>query len=521
MSHSLCRPNARNRTRLAVESLEDRRLLATFALIEDGTVSDTNRDGLYETASSTGVGLSIVYFSPAVTTANNSKAILEFNTYSVQAGMPITSAYLRFQQTTITSNPGRLIQVVGYAGDGVVRTSDANASGVVLATYDSVALGGGEKRVPLDTAALANLLAYSKVTIRLQAIDSTTINAIGSLEFGTLRAFLDVNFAAENSPPSASSDQGTTWQAEPVTLNVIANDVDPDGDALRVVSFERVSGGTVTLNGDGTVRFQPNLGYVGLASFIYTVADSNGNLDVASVFVNVLPNNAPVASPDSAATEQDQSVVINVLANDRDADGDPISVVSITNPAHGTATLRADGTILYTPMAGYYGNDRFEYMIQDTSGATSFAYVNITVTQKIIAASVTSKITSINLSTSGKLTFAILSDASLTASTINVSSVRLGSSSAIAKGRLRDIDSDGDLDLELTFDLADVRNALLNQYETLLRNDLLDGTLNSNRQRASLSITGTAADKAFAGLVSTELFLSGKDLERFRRERGI
>lgn len=75
-------------------------------------------------------------------------------------------------------------------------------------------------------------------------------------------------------------------------------------------------------------------------------------------------NRLPVAADDSASTEAGRAVLIDVLGNDRDPDGDPLTIVSIDTPAHGTAELR-DGRIRYTPAAGFTGTDRFVYRISD------------------------------------------------------------------------------------------------------------------------------------------------------------
>ncbi len=84
-------------------------------------------------------------------------------------------------------------------------------------------------------------------------------------------------------------------------------------------------------------------------------------------------NQPPVANDDSVSTDADTPVVIDVLANDTDPDGDPIDVLDHTQPAHGTAVLNPDNTITYTPDPGYSGPDSFDYVISDvTSGMTHY-----------------------------------------------------------------------------------------------------------------------------------------------------
>ncbi|UCC67460.1 MAG: cadherin-like domain-containing protein [Armatimonadota bacterium] len=90
-------------------------------------------------------------------------------------------------------------------------------------------------------------------------------------------------------------------------------------------------------------------------------------------------NTPPVALDDSATTDEDTPVTIAVLANDSDADGDSLTVTSVTDPPSGSAVINADETVTYTPDVGYDGSDSFEYTISDGRGGTDTAAVSITV----------------------------------------------------------------------------------------------------------------------------------------------
>lgn len=91
------------------------------------------------------------------------------------------------------------------------------------------------------------------------------------------------------------------------------------------------------------------------------------------------PNQAPTAGGDQAYALPGQAVTINVLANDKDADGDALSVAAVAQAAHGAVMLKADYTIVYTPQAGFVGNDSFTYQLRDARGATSTGTVAVTV----------------------------------------------------------------------------------------------------------------------------------------------
>lgn len=93
----------------------------------------------------------------------------------------------------------------------------------------------------------------------------------------------------------------------------------------------------------------------------------------------VLLNRAPTAQDDSAQTTQDSPINIAVLANDTDGDGDSLSVSAVTDPAGGTASSGANGTITYSPDAGFVGTDIFAYTIEDGNGGSATATITVTV----------------------------------------------------------------------------------------------------------------------------------------------
>ncbi len=90
-------------------------------------------------------------------------------------------------------------------------------------------------------------------------------------------------------------------------------------------------------------------------------------------------NTAPTAVNDTAVTEQSTPVVVDVLANDSDADNDPLSIQSFTQGTTGMVATNNSKQLVYTPNAGFYGTDNFNYTISDGKGLTASATVNVTV----------------------------------------------------------------------------------------------------------------------------------------------
>jgi predicted extracellular nuclease len=98
------------------------------------------------------------------------------------------------------------------------------------------------------------------------------------------------------------------------------------------------------------------------------------------VIVGLNLNASPVANPDSATVKKNTSVAIFALANDFDLEGDPLTVISFTQGAHGTVKYSTkNNNFRYTPVKGFSGTDSFTYTISDGQGGTATATVTITV----------------------------------------------------------------------------------------------------------------------------------------------
>jgi len=90
-------------------------------------------------------------------------------------------------------------------------------------------------------------------------------------------------------------------------------------------------------------------------------------------------NTPPAASHDAVETNAGIAVVVDVLVNDTDADGDPLAILEVGPAAHGVVTMTADGKLQYQPAAGYAGTDSFTYTISDGRGGTATGTVTVTV----------------------------------------------------------------------------------------------------------------------------------------------
>jgi len=196
-----------------------------------------------------------------------------------------------------------------------------------------------------------------------------------------------VDVTTPNRVPVAAADRTTVHvgkSGQPVNIPVLDNDSDPNDDRLKVISVTAVSGplgGDAAVVPDGEqVTYRPGItdAVPGVASFRYTVSDGHGGTATAPVTV-IYGNSAPVAVDDAATTPStgDRSVLVDVLTNDSDPDGDTLTATLQTDAAHGTVVREGDG-FRYTPQDAFDGTDSFSYTLTDPYGASSTATVTVT-----------------------------------------------------------------------------------------------------------------------------------------------
>jgi VCBS repeat-containing protein len=184
-----------------------------------------------------------------------------------------------------------------------------------------------------------------------------------------------------NTPPVANDDTFST--VHDTVLNVAApgvlgNDTDAENDPLTAVLVSDVVNGTLALNSDGSFTYTPNAGFVGADSFTYLANDGQDDSNLATVTINVT-NQAPVANDDAASTPFETVVDIDVLANDTDADGDVLTINSFDAASTNGGTVDCTATCLYTPPAGFTGDDAFTYDATDGIAVSNRATVTVTV----------------------------------------------------------------------------------------------------------------------------------------------
>ncbi|MDF4691045.1 tandem-95 repeat protein, partial [Vibrio parahaemolyticus] len=181
-----------------------------------------------------------------------------------------------------------------------------------------------------------------------------------------------------NDAPNAENDVITTEEDTAVTIDVLVNDSDVEGDALSIQSASVPSEqGSVDIV-DGKLVFTPAENFNGEATITYIVTD--GDLtDEAKVTVTVTPvNDSPVAVDDTVSTQEDTVVTIDVLPNDSDVDGDKLSIQSASVPeAQGKVEI-VEGKLVFTPAENFNGDAEITYTVTDGQ-LTDEAKVTVTV----------------------------------------------------------------------------------------------------------------------------------------------
>ena len=193
-----------------------------------------------------------------------------------------------------------------------------------------------------------------------------------------------------NHSPRAGDDSYQVSQNSALTVaaaGLLANDSDPDGDALSVTAVDsELTIGQVTWNADGSFVYTPAYNWFGVDGFNYTISDGLGGTASAHVSIGIARvNHAPVAV-DDAGTVDGAVIDVNVLGNDSDPDGDVLRVISVTSATNpglsdkGAAlSVNSDGTVRYAPPSTVTGSDSFTYTISD-GGATATATATVVVT---------------------------------------------------------------------------------------------------------------------------------------------
>jgi large repetitive protein len=201
----------------------------------------------------------------------------------------------------------------------------------------------------------------------------------------SITVLMDANYTmnavyAPNAAPVAVNDAlGVDEDAELVLTapGVLGNDTDPESGAFTAVLDSGPSHGVLALSPDGSLTYTPAADYQGVDSFTYHTFDGELASGIATVSITIAPvNDAPLASEQSATTDEDIAVAITLAGSD--IDGDPLIYPISVQPEHGTLSGTAPD-LVYTPNPDFSGSDEFTFTSNDGSADSAPTKVFITV----------------------------------------------------------------------------------------------------------------------------------------------
>jgi len=170
----------------------------------------------------------------------------------------------------------------------------------------------------------------------------------------------------------ATDDSYIGNEDSPISGNVLANDYDPQGNTQTVntTTVRFPAHGTVIINSNGTFKYTPVPNYNGSDYFVYEVCDNGTSTacDQGTVYLIIKPfNDSPLAKDDIGITFKNKATIGNLLTNDIDPEGDPLSIKTtpVSPPSYGIVVINPDGTYTYTPNSDFIGNDSFVYEVCD------------------------------------------------------------------------------------------------------------------------------------------------------------
>jgi hypothetical protein len=297
-----------------------------------------------------------------------------------------------WMRMTPYATPGTFVSRVYDAG-GVVDWQDINWT---VAKPDgaevSISVRSGNVPVPDDSwTDFAVIDAPGPLALRSRYVQYRALLASSSPDLSP--ELRDITIASTGPTLTATDDHAVApengrhvFAAAGAGSLVFNDDSSDSAAALRVVAVTPAGHGTATLDADGSVTYTPAPNYHGADAFGYTVSD--GLLfAAATVTIDVQGNIAAVANHDAFETREEMVLTVSaatgLLANDTDAESDPISInlAAVSQPAHGSLAVNSDGSFTYVPQPNYAGPDAFTYRVHDGFDDSAEAIVEITVTQ--------------------------------------------------------------------------------------------------------------------------------------------
>ncbi len=306
-------------------------------------------------------------------------------TYTISDGVLTSSAQVTVTVSAINDPPTISNIPDQTTAQGVAVGPIAFTVGDPDTSADALTLGRASSNpalVPVGAITFGGSGASRTVTVTpVLSLSGSAIITVTVGDGNTSRsdAFL-LQVTADNPPVFTSTPITAAMEDIAYTYNVLATDADPD-DVLTLAALTRPAWLTFTDHGDGTATLTglPTNANVGSHTVVLRVIDRVGALNTQSFTITVAAvNDPPLARDDFASTDEDTPRSIAVLVNDQDPDSAALSIVAVTAPLYGSASINSD-TVIYTPAnrpATY--TDTFAYTVSD-GALTDIGAISVTV----------------------------------------------------------------------------------------------------------------------------------------------
>ncbi|WP_285116944.1 Ig-like domain-containing protein [Leifsonia sp. fls2-241-R2A-40a] len=192
--------------------------------------------------------------------------------------------------------------------------------------------------------------------------------------------------AATNNPPVPKTVTARVLAGDTVRITIPLSGIDPDGDSVQFIGQEtNPQKGAVVASGPDWMDFQAGDYSAGTDTFTYAVVDALGARATGTVRVGIAARvegaRNPVAVEDDVTARPGRTLAVQVLANDSDPDGSPLSVTSVTS-LDGKAKAKVSNQLVTVTAPQTQGSYGFLYTIQNERGGTSQAFLRLTVDEK-------------------------------------------------------------------------------------------------------------------------------------------
>jgi|GEM_PF-6914844 len=263
------------------------------------------------------------------------------NSAGTDGGGIFSTGFTKLVNVTVSANQADADRNGTGSGGGIVQSSSVGLTSIDNSIVAGNLVGGTANEIAGTLVSTSSFNLIGDASSSGGLINAVNGNIVGSDPLlGPLQDHGGATFTHALLAGSAAIDAGS---------NALA--VDGNGNPLN---FDQ--------RGTGFTRFQ------------------NGTVDIGAFEAVIIDTNTPpIAIDDSFTTTEDASLTMDVLANDSDPDGDHLTVVVVTQAAHGKVSINHDNTISYTPDVNFSGSDTFTYEISDGEGGTSTATVRIEV----------------------------------------------------------------------------------------------------------------------------------------------